>query len=87
MKKFFCDQCGLCCKNLNKSAFYSELDRGDGVCMYFDEQTNLCLIYSNRPLKCRVDDMFQTVYKQHMSLEDFYQLNYEACNQLKKEER
>ena len=36
---FKCDCCGLCCCNLDKSSIYQDLDSGDGICKYFDENT------------------------------------------------
>lgn len=50
---FKCDCCGACCRHLNLSALYAELDRGDGTCKYLSG--NLCSIYEKRPLLCRVD--------------------------------
>ncbi|WP_265490443.1 CxxCxxCC domain-containing protein [Mergibacter septicus] len=47
---FYCDQCGLCCMNLDKNPILSDLDRGDGICKHFNQQTKLCEIYTNRPL-------------------------------------
>ena len=46
---FNCNKCGLCCQNLNE--YYLDLDRGDGVCRYFNEKTRLCDIYEKRPMK------------------------------------
>ena len=40
---FKCDCCGCCCRNLQLSDLYSELDRGDGTCKYL--VGNLCSIY------------------------------------------
>ena len=37
-----CDICGTCCRNLNKSSIYEDLDRGDGTCKYLE--SNLCSI-------------------------------------------
>ena len=31
---FECDVCGHCCRNLDKSPIYLELDKGDGTCKY-----------------------------------------------------
>ena len=53
---FKCDKCGECCRHLNESDLYIELDRGDGVCKYLDG--NLCSIYENRPLHCRIDESY-----------------------------
>ena len=85
--KFFCDQCGLCCKNISNSALYKDLDRGDGVCKLFNEQTNLCSDYENRPLKCRIDAMYELFYKDQLSLLEYYELNYEGCEKLKEKEQ
>jgi len=80
---FQCDCCGLCCMNLKKSELYSDLDRGDGICKYFDMKSKLCSIYYNRPDKCNVDKTYDTFFKRRISIEEYYQLNYEACNELK----
>ncbi len=80
---FQCDQCGECCRNLRKSRIYKELDRGDGVCRYL--VGNLCSIYNNRPLLCRIDEAYEKIFKEHISIEEYYQSNYEMCKELKKE--
>ncbi|MFQ1009033.1 YkgJ family cysteine cluster protein [Gilliamella apicola] len=36
------------------------LDRGDSTYVHFDEVTNLCKIYKDRPFICRVEDYHQT---------------------------
>ncbi len=79
---FFCDKCGMCCRNLKYSKLYSDLDRGDGVCKYL--HGNLCSIYENRPLKCRIDDSYEIYFKSVMTREEYYRKNYEVCNFLKK---
>ena len=78
---FQCSKCGQCCKNLQLSSEYTDLDRGDGVCKYLDGK--LCSIYENRPLKCRVDESYEKIFRKVMSLEEYYRLNYESCNILK----
>lgn len=79
---FHCDKCGICCRNLDKSPHYKDLDRGDGICKYLEG--NLCSIYDSRPLLCRVDESYEKLFKEHMSLEDYYEMNYSACRELKK---
>lgn len=79
---FPCDQCGACCRNLHLSPLYAELDRGDGVCKYLSG--NLCSIYESRPLLCRIDESYEKFFKEVMSLEEYYQLNHDACQLLKK---
>ena len=80
---FKCDKCGLCCSNVGSYPLYSDLDRGDGKCRHFDDKTNLCTIYENRPIKCNVDKFYELYYSEKMSKEEFYNLNYEACKKLK----
>ncbi len=71
--------------NLQKSDVYSDLDRGDGICKFFDMESKLCSIYIDRPDKCNVDKTYKIFFQKKMSLEEYYQLNYEACCKLKKE--
>ena len=78
---FQCDKCGACCRNLNKSPIYNELHSGDGICKYLKD--NLCSIYENRPLLCRVDECYEIIFKEKLSYENYIQLNYEYCNMLK----
>lgn len=80
---FNCSQCGECCRHLALSPLYADLDDGTGVCRYL--KGNLCSIYKNRPLICRVDDSYEAYFKSLMSLEEFYRLNHQVCEILKKE--
>ena len=84
---FKCDCCGLCCMNLDKSDIYDDLNRGDGVCVFFNEDTKLCSIYNKRPDKCNVDKMYELIYSDKLSKKDYYKLNYEACKKLKEERK
>lgn len=81
---FKCDKCGTCCRNLDKSELYSDLDRGDGICKYLSG--NLCSIYNFRPLLCRVDESYNNYFINVMSRIEFYKLNYNACKELQKQE-
>lgn len=80
--EFKCDKCGKCCQNLQNIALYDDLNRGDGICKYLDLQTNLCTIYDNRPLKCRVIDSY-VLYSNQMTFEDYILLNKKACKTIK----
>ncbi|MBU5488793.1 YkgJ family cysteine cluster protein [Clostridium sp. MSJ-8] len=84
---FKCDCCGLCCMNVGTSELYSDLDRGDGICRYFNDSTRLCSIYQNRPDRCNVDRMYELVFSKSMSKDEYYELNYEACEKLKRREK
>ena len=77
---FECSKCGACCRNLDKSPLYRELDMGNGVCRYLNG--NLCGIYDNRPLLCRVDECYERYFKDIMDIDEYYRLNYEACKKL-----
>ena len=78
---FNCDKCGQCCRNLATSTLYADLDRGDGICKYLEG--NLCSIYEIRPIKCRIDECYERYFKDEISKEVFYELNYDICKKLK----
>ncbi len=80
---FECDCCGCCCRNLDKSELYAELDRGDGVCKYL--VGNRCSIYDARPLFCRVDECYELFFSDSLSYEEYCRLNTEVCKKLKED--
>lgn len=84
INKFYCDKCGICCRNLKGIDLYKDLDRGDGVCVFLNEATKLCIIYEDRPLICRVDDMYEEYFSSHISKEEYFDMNYKACLELKR---
>lgn len=73
---FECLKCGECCRHLKQSVLYSDLDRGDGVCRYLCG--DLCSIYYERPIKCRIDDGYE-LFKDKYTLEEYYEENYKVC--------
>ena len=79
---FPCDKCGECCRNLKLSDLYQDLDRGDGVCKYL--VGNLCSIYRSRPLLCRIDESYDSFFKDFMTREEFYYANLQVCSEQKK---
>lgn len=79
---FPCDACGKCCRRVNLSEQTIYLDRGDGVCRYLNEDTNLCLIYESRPLICRVEDYYKTHLSHIYEWDEFVKLNLEICQKL-----
>ena len=80
---FKCSQCGECCKHLDRSELYRELDRGDGVCRYLSG--NLCSIYENRPLLCRIDESYDKYFSEIYTRDEYYRLNEQACKILQLE--
>lgn len=81
---FLCDRCGNCCRNLHKSVLYANLDIGNGTCKYLKE--NLCSIYDERPLLCRVDECYDVYFKKIMEKEEYYRQNKMICRKLKNKE-
>lgn len=79
---FQCDQCGECCRNLDKAPLYAELDRGDGECRYLCG--NQCSIYESRPVLCRVDMCYDLFFSKMLSRDEFYEMNYRVCLRFKK---
>lgn len=79
---FKCDKCGECCRHLDESELYQELDRGDGVCKFLTD--NLCSIYDKRPLLCRVDESYELFFKSKMTKDEYDGLNTEGCRMIKK---
>lgn len=78
---FYCSRCGLCCKHIDKIPQLSEYHDGDGVCRYLVD--NKCSIYESRPDICNVDYVYKTFFSEIYSLQEFYELNYYVCNELK----
>lgn len=80
---FVCDKCGLCCRKVSESTIYTELDRGDGICRFFDEFSKLCMIYEDRPLLCNVGEAYERIFQGVISREEYENLNRESCRKLK----
>ncbi|MGL5366998.1 MAG: YkgJ family cysteine cluster protein [Cetobacterium somerae] len=81
-----CDKCGICCKNLKLSDVYINLHNGDGICRYLDLETNLCTIYENRPILCNLIESYNKYFSEIYTEEEFYRLNFEVCEKLKRGE-
>ena len=82
--KDWCIKCGKCCENLHKLAplfedYRKKLDRGDGICKYFNQETRLCTIYSNRPIICNAEKLYDTYFKDIMSQEEFIEMVMIQC--------
>lgn len=87
MSDFPCDSCGLCCQNISHIQELRVFDRGDGVCIHFNFTSKLCTIYKDRPLICRVEQMYQAVYSKFMKKKEFYKLNQSVCEYLKNQNK
>lgn len=84
MNEFVCDKCGICCRNLQRSPLYKNLDDGTGTCIHYDSKTHLCTIYDKRPILCDIKKAY-TFFQSEMSYEKYLSLNYQACKSLKEE--
>jgi len=80
---FECNKCGECCRHLDLSDIYKELDDGTGKCKYLIG--NLCSIYAERPIYCRVEECYELFFKEQMSLNEYYELNKIYCKKLRRE--
>lgn len=81
---FPCTRCGLCCQNIGSLPELVAFNRGDGVCMNYDVD-NGCLVYSNRPLVCRIDDGYERYAADKMTKDRYLAMNAEVCNKLQDE--
>lgn len=82
---FPCTSCGLCCRRVSDSLETQVLDRGDGVCHFLNEKTNLCDIYEQRPLVCRVQEYYIENYRHKISWKKFVDINVQICFKLQDE--
>ena len=65
---FECNQCGLCCRNIDKIPQLKDFHNGNGICKYLHD--NKCSIY---------DKYFKNQYTRV----EFYDLNKMVCEQIK----
>ncbi|MDO5537507.1 MAG: hypothetical protein Q4F72_08275 [Desulfovibrionaceae bacterium] len=79
---FVCTCCGACCSQLELfGPMYAWLDRGDGVCRYFDCERRLCSVYVLRPVICRVEEGYP-IYFSHVPYDEYIRLTMQACRML-----
>ncbi|WP_409033976.1 YkgJ family cysteine cluster protein [Pseudomonas sp. JUb42] len=82
MRAFPCNQCGQCCRNVHLAEQTRFLDRGDGVCRHFSEDSKHCTIYVDRPDICRVDRQYRMHYAERYAWDEFVELNLQVCQVL-----
>lgn len=73
---FPCTACGACCRRL---PVVSPMALADGSCRHLDPGTNLCTVYAQRPLACRVDDVFRQHVAGVVPARVFYLLQANSC--------
>lgn len=82
---FPCERCGACCRKIGEAPMTRHMAKDNGVCKYLNEVTNLCMIYPDRPITCRVDAFYEQCYKDKMSREEFYRIHKELCKKFQNE--
>ncbi|NBO18909.1 MAG: hypothetical protein EBV03_06735, partial [Proteobacteria bacterium] len=68
--------CGACCRHLPP---HSSLNAGGGVCVHLDATTQRCGVYAQRPLICRVDDLYQQRLTTQLTPRVYYLVQAEGC--------
>ncbi|WP_342322956.1 YkgJ family cysteine cluster protein [Kosakonia sp. BYX6] len=79
---FPCTACGKCCRRVNASPETAFLDRGDGACRHFDDDSHLCRIYEQRPLVCRVEEYYRQNLAAIIPWDEFVRINLAICEKL-----
>lgn len=75
----FCTACGKCCPEIkNARRLFDFLLDDHNKCRHH-QPDGRCAIYANRPLPCRVDDLYDALYTNVCSREDFYAFNAACC--------
>jgi len=82
MPEFNCRKCGKCCRNID--LLVPELDRGDGVCEHYNDNSKLCMIYETRPFVCRVDEVYKRHYKDKMTVFEYYKIQDDMCKNFRR---
>lgn len=78
-----CENCGECCKNWNPAKHDKNIVDKNGVCKYLDINTNLCTIYENRPIFCRIDELYKKEFKDKMDWNYYIKLQKIGCDFLR----
>jgi hypothetical protein len=79
LTSFSCSRCGACCSHLRAFGdIYSDLDDGNGICIFYDSIMHACLQYETRPLRCRIIEGYE-FFKQYMSFEEYIFKTKQGC--------
>jgi hypothetical protein len=66
---FPCNQCGACCRHVNRASETQFLDRGDGICRHYQMET--AVRDKNTSAYFQVDKQYQLNYQQQYSWQEF----------------
>lgn len=81
---FNCWNCSACCRLCDKLEELKHFDRGDGVCVNLKED-NTCAIYETRPEICNTKRMYDKMYKEILTWEEYVEVSEIACKFLESE--
>lgn len=84
MNPFPCTRCGLCCRHVHLSDETRFLDRGDGTCLHYEDDSRGCSIYDERPDICRVDRQYTLRYARLYTWDEYVVANLAVCSALEK---
>ena len=84
MTPFPCTHCGLCCQYVYLSEETRFLDRGDGTCRHYEDESRGCSIYAERPDICHVDRQYTQRYAQLYTWDEYVAANLAVCSALEK---
>jgi uncharacterized protein len=73
---FPCTSCGACCRHLPAA---SPLNVGDGICRHLDPHDQRCAVYEQRPLICRVDELYRERLSTRLSARVYYLVQAQGC--------
>jgi len=80
---FPCERCGVCCRSISGVFLAKDMVLSNGVCKFFDEEKNLCKIYSTRPIFCNVDAFYNKFLSEKLPRQKFYEQVKNACQKLR----
>lgn len=83
---FPCNKCGWCCQNLDNNEMYSLLDRGDGICKWFNIKHNNCTIYHTRPEICNIEKMYHSNFSA-IDYDEYINLNIQVCQSVQRKHK
>jgi Fe-S-cluster containining protein len=75
--------CGECCRRIGCVNLLPEFQGENGSCIHLGAD-NRCDIYAERPLLCRVDEIYEVFFASEMTLEVFYEENKKCCAAFRK---
>jgi len=81
-KKFNCIQCGECCRHIGHIPELEDYHDGDGICMYLNQSSSLCMIYNSRPFICDVSKAYDIIFSNNMEEDEYLEKNYKGCKNL-----